>query len=184
MRKLSTFTFISLDGYYKGQNEDISWHKHGPEEGEYSAESLKSENILLFGRTTYEMMASFWPTPMAYDAFPVVAEGMNKAQKIVFSRTLKKANWGNTRIICDNIVDEVKSLKQKAAKDLTLLGSGSILTQLAEAGLIDEYQIMIDPVAIGNGTPIFKNIKDQLDLKLINTRTFKSGVILLSYQPA
>jgi dihydrofolate reductase len=184
MRKLTTFTFISLDGYYKGQNQDISWHKHGAEEGEYSAESLKSESILLFGRTTYEMMASFWPTPMAFDSFPVVAEGMNKAEKIVFSRTLKKADWENTRIISENILDEVKQLKQYAEKDLTLLGSGSILAQLAEAGLIDEYQIMIDPVAIGNGTPIFKNINHQLDLKLISSRTFKSGVILLNYQPA
>jgi dihydrofolate reductase len=183
MRKLSTFTFITLDGYYKGLNEEISWHKHGAEEGEYSAESLKSGNILLFGRSTYEMMASFWPIPMAYDSFPVVADGMNKAEKIVFSRTLQKADWENTSIISENMIEEVKKLKQHAAKDMTLLGSGSILAQLAEASLIDEYQIMIDPVAIGNGTPIFQNINRQIDLKLTNTRTFKSGVILLCYQP-
>lgn len=184
MRKLSSFTFITLDGYYKGQNEVINWHKHGAEEGEFSANNLKSGNILLFGRTTYEMMASFWPTQMAKDSFPLVAEGMNKAEKIVFSKTLQKANWDHTRIISENMIEEVQKLKQQAANDLTLLGSGSILKQLAEAGLIDEYQIMIDPVAIGNGTPVFQNLKHQLDLKLTNTRTFKSGVILLSYHPA
>jgi dihydrofolate reductase len=184
MRKLSTFTFISLDGYYKGQNQDISWHKHGAEEGEFSAENLKPGNILLFGRTTYEMMASFWPTSMAYDSFPVVAEGMNKAEKIVFSRTLQKADWENSSVISDNMIEEVRKLKQHAAKDMTLLGSGSILAQLAEAGLVDEYQIMIDPVAIGNGTPIFQNINRQLDLKLTSNKIFKSGVVLLCYQPA
>ncbi|MCU7551647.1 dihydrofolate reductase family protein [Chitinophagaceae bacterium LB-8] len=184
MRKLSSFTFITLDGYYKGQDQDISWHKHGAEEGEFSAKSLKSGNILLFGRTTYEMMASYWPTQMAMDSFPLVAEGMNKAEKIVFSRTLQKANWEHTRIISENIIDAVQKLKQQGANDMTLLGSGSILRQLAEAGLIDEYQVMIDPVAIGSGTPIFQNLNHQIDLKLINTRTFKSGVILLSYQPA
>jgi dihydrofolate reductase len=184
MRKLSTFTFITLDGYYKGQNEEINWHKHGPEEGEFSAENLETGNILLFGRITYEMMASFWPTPMAYETFPIVAEGMTKAEKIVFSHTLEKADWENTRIVKDNMIEEVKKLKQYGENDLTLLGSGSILTQLAEANLVDEYQIMIDPVAIGTGTSLFKNINRQLDLKLVSTRTFKSGVVLLRYQPA
>jgi dihydrofolate reductase len=183
MRKLFTFTFISLDGYYKGQNGDISWHKHGAEESEFSAENLKSGNILLFGRTTYEMMASFWPTPMALTSFPEVAAGMNKAEKIVFSRTLQKADWQNTTITSENMIEEVQKLKLHATKDMTLLGSGSILTQLAEAGLIDEYQVMIDPVAIGNGTSIFHNINRQLNLKLTTTRTFQSGIILLTYQP-
>lgn len=183
MGKLSSFTFITLDGYYKGPNQDVSWHKHGAEEGEFSADNLKSGNILLFGRTTYQMMAGFWPSPMAYDTFPAVAEGMNKAEKIVFSRTLQKADWENTRIISEDMIEEVQKLKHYAQKNMTLLGSGNILTQLAEASLIDEYQIMIDPVAIGNGTPVFQNIKHHLDLKLTSTRTFKSGVILLCYQP-
>jgi dihydrofolate reductase len=108
---------------------------------------------------------------------------MNKAEKIVFSKTLKKADWQNTRIISENILDEIRKLKEGAGKGMTLLGSGSILTQMADAGLIDEYQIMIDPVAITKGTPIFKNIKHQLDLKLTNTRTFKSGAVLLCYRP-
>ncbi|CAG0953247.1 partial dihydrofolate reductase, partial [Anaerolineae bacterium] len=114
---------------------------------------------------------------------PVVAEGMNKADKIVFSRTLNKVEWNNTRLVKDKMVEEIRKLKQMPGKDMTVLGSGSIVTQFAEQGLIDEYQIMIDPVAIGAGTPIFKGIKHKLDLKLVTTRTFRSGVVLLCYQP-
>lgn len=182
MPKLSVFNFITLDGYYKGYGNDISWHRHSSEEAEYSAESLKPGNLLLFGRVTYEMMFSFWPTPMAFKNFPVVAEGMNNAEKIVFSRTLEKAEWNNTRLIKGNIAAEIKKLKKTARNDMTLLGSGSILTQLAQKGLIDEYQIMIDPVVIGKGISIFKNIKKQLNLELTASRVFKSGTVLLSYR--
>ena len=182
MAKLTVFNFISLDGYYKGLNDDISWNKHNSEEAEFSAGSLQADNMLLFGRVTYEMMAGFWPTPMAMEKLPKVAAGMNSAEKIVFSTTLKKADWNNTRVSI-NLIDEVKKLKQTSGKDMTILGSGSILSQLASAGLIDTYQVMINPVAIGAGTPIFKNIKQKLELKLVNTRVFKSGTVLLDYQP-
>ncbi len=133
---------------------------------------------------TYELMASYWPTPDAIKNVPIVAEGMNNADKIVFSRTLKKAEWNNTRLVKDNIVEEIKRMKQMPGKDMTLLGSGSIVTQFAQQGLIDEYQIMVDPVVLGDGTPIFKGLKHTLNLKLTATRTFRSGVVLLSYQLA
>jgi dihydrofolate reductase len=183
MRKVNVFNFITLNGFYKGPQGEIDWHKHGKEENEYAAEGLKSESTLLFGRTTYEMMAGYWPTPMALQNDPVVAKGMNNAKKIVFSRSLKKAEWKNTTIVKDNLVEEIKKMKKMSGKDMTILGSGSIVTQCAEHGLIDEYQIMIDPVVIGSGTPIFNNITHQLNLKLTATRTFKSGVVLLLYQP-
>jgi dihydrofolate reductase len=184
MRKVTVFNFVTLNGYYKGPNGDISWHKdNDPEKNEYADEGLKSGSTLLFGRVTYEMMASFWPTPDAIKFAPVMAEGMNNADKIVFSRTLKKAGWNNTRILKDNIVEEVRKMKQVPGKDMTILGSGSIITQFAEEGLIDEYQFMVDPVVLGDGMPIFKNIRRQLELKLESTRTFKSGVVLLCYQP-
>src|ERR1041385_3274587 len=184
MRKLSVFNFVTLNGYFKGANGDISWHRHGTEENEYAAESLESESTLLFGRVTYEMMASYWPTPIAIKNDPIVAEEMNNAEKIVFSRTLKNAEWNNTSIMKDNIVEAIKKMKSdssKTAKDMTILGSGSIVCQFAEHGLIDEYQFMVDPVVIGNGTPIFSNIKNKLDLKLTSTKIFKSGVVLLCY---
>jgi dihydrofolate reductase len=184
MRKLTAFNFVTLNGYYKGPKEDISWHRHGAEENEYAVEGLKSGNTLLFGRVTYEMMASYWPTPIAVKNDPIVAAGMNNADKIVFSRTLKKAGWSNTRLVKGDLVEEIKKMKQMPGKDMTLLGSGSLVTQLAEQGLIDEYQIMVDPVVLGRGTPLFKGIKHKLDLNLTGTKTFTSGVVLLSYQPA
>lgn len=183
MRKLNVFNFITLNGYFEGPNHDTSWHKHGGEENKYSDDSLQSKNILLFGRRTYEMMYNFWPTPMASEMFPETAKGMNKSEKIVFSTSLKKAEWNNTKVIGGNIVEEMKRLKKKKGNDLTILGSGSIVTLFADAGLIDSYQIMIDPVAIGKGTTLFNGLQNKLDLKLTNTRTFKSGVVLLSYEP-
>ncbi len=183
MRKLTVFNFMTLNGYFKGPNEDITWHRHGQEESEYAAEGAKSESIILFGRKTYEMMASYWPTPMAKQNAPEVAEGMNKSEKIVFSTTLKKTEWKNTRLIKTDIIAEMKKLKKADGKDMVILGSGSIVTQFAQAGIIDSYQFMIDPVALGDGAPIFKGTTTKLDLKLTDTKIFKSGVVLLCYQP-
>jgi dihydrofolate reductase len=184
MRKLTVFNFVTLNGFYKGPKEDVSWHSHGAEEYEFAIERIKSGNTLLFGRVTYQMMAGFWPTPMAIKNAPEMAEGMNKAEKIVFSKTLKKVTWNNTRIIKDTIEDEIKKMKNMPGKDLTLLGSGSILSQLAEQNLIDEFQLMIDPVALPKGTSIFKGIRKELHFKLTDTKIFKGGTILLTYMPA
>jgi len=183
MGSLTTFTFITLNGFYKGIDEDISWHRHGEEESRYSAESMQSESILLFGRTTYEMMNSFWSTPTAMQQFPEVAKGMNKAEKIVFSRSMGKADWNNTRLIKGNMIEEVKKLK-KSGKDMTLLGSGTVLRQLAEHNLVDEYKIMIDPVALGEGHSIFQGLGVPLSLQLTHSKVFNSGTVLLFYKPA
>jgi dihydrofolate reductase len=184
MRKLVVFNFVTLNGYFQGPDRDISWHSHDAEEGEYAGQMLNSGDTLLFGRVTYELMAGYWPTPQALKNDPIVAEGMNNADKIVFSRTLKKVEWRNTRLLKDNIANEIKKMKQMPGKNLTLLGSGSIVTQFAQHGLIDEYQIMVDPVVLGEGTPIFKGIKERLNLKLTTTRTLRNGSVLLYYQPA
>jgi len=183
MRKLLVFNFTTLNGYFEGPGGDLSWHSHGEEEGKFAAESVGAGGVLLFGRITFEHMASFWPTPQAKQQMPAVAEGMNKAEKIVFSRTLKQTDWENTRIISGDLVSSVRELKQSPGNDMCILGSGSIVTQLSDARLIDVYQVMVDPVALGAGTPMFRGMKKQLDLKLMSTRAFKSGVILLSYQP-
>jgi len=183
MRKLVVFNFTTLNGYFEGPGGDISWHRHGEEESKFAAESAGQGGVLVFGRITYEHMASYWPTTQAMQQMPEVAKGMNKAEKIVFSRTLKKSDWENTRVINGDLINAVRELKGTPGKDMCILGSGSIITQLADAGLIDEYQFMVDPVALGAGTPTFKGLKKKLDLKLTTSRTFKSGVILLSYQP-
>lgn len=182
MAKLSVFNFASLNGYYKGPNGDISWHRHGAEESEFSAQAMQSKNILLFGRVTYDMMAGFWPTPMALEKAPKEAKGINEAEKIVFSNSINKADWNNTRVINGNIIAEMEKLKQTATHDMTILGSGTIITQFAEAGLIDEYLIMIGPVVLGDGGTMFKGLGHKLDLDLISVKTFKSGTVLLSYK--
>lgn len=182
MGNLSVFNFITLNGFFEGPNRDISWHKHDADGSAYAAEGLKSGNTLLFGRVTYELMAGYWPTPQAIKNDPVVAEGMNSAEKIVFSKTLTKTDWKNTRVVKDNMADEIKKLKAMG-KNMTILGSGSIVTQLTDAGLIDEYQFMVDPVILESGTPIFKGLKNKLNLKLTASRIFKNGSVLLFNQP-
>lgn len=184
MAKLHVFNFMTLNGFYKGAHEDISWHKHnaGSEEEEFSEQGAQSGGILLFGRVTYEMMAGFWPTEQAKQMMPVVAEGMNKAEKVVFSRTLKSVDWNNSRIISENIVEAVRNMKKDGTKDMTILGSGTIVAQLTEHRLIDSYQFMVDPVAIGEGTPIFSGIDKELHLQLESVKAFKTGALLLNYK--
>ncbi len=184
MRKLTTYNFLTLNGFFKGPNEDISWHTHGEEEAKYSEEALAQDNILLFGRKTYEHMASFWPTPQAKELFPKVAAGMNKAEKIVFSQAPFEPEWENTQVISGDIVKKIREIKKSPGKDMTILGSGAIINLFTDHGLIDEYQFMIDPVAISDGTPIFNNIKQKLVLQLTGSKVFKSGVVLLNYQPS
>jgi len=191
MRKLGVFNFMTLNGYFKGPGGDISWHQHAQaedpqgqkEEGEFAGNMAQMGATLLFGRVTYEMMAGYWPTPDAKKNAPQVADGMNKSEKIVFSRTLKKVDWNNSRLVKGDLVEEVRKLKEAAGSDMCILGSGSIVTQLAEAGLIDEYMFMVDPVILGEGEPVCKGMSSKLGLKLKSTRTFKSGTILLTYEP-
>ena len=183
MSKLNSFTFITLNGFYKGQNEDTSWHQHGGEAAEYANSASQGDSILLFGRKTYEMMYSFWPTPMASESFPMVAKKMNAAKKIVCSDTLKKADWQNTTIIKGDIIEQIKQLKKTTDNGITILGSGSLIAQLSDARLIDQYTIMLDPVVLGKGTPLFEGIKNKLDLKLTSSQTFKKdGILVLNYE--
>jgi dihydrofolate reductase len=184
MRKLSVFNLVTLDGYFAGPNGDISWHNVDTEFQEYAEKNSNSGNTLLFGRLTYELMASYWSSPEALKNDPVVAQGMNRSPKIVFSRTLDKAAWANTRLVKDDMLGEVRKLKQQDGKGLTILGSGAIVAQLAQAGLIDEYQIMLNPVVLGKGKTMFEGIENRLALKLISTRSFANGNVLLHYEPS
>ena len=182
MRKLTVFNFVTLNGYFQGANGDISWGHHKPQ-NDYAAETLKAGDILLFGRKTYELMVQFWPTPEAIKSAPEVATGMNKAEKIVFSRTLDKVEWKNARLMKDNIVEKITKMKQTPGNNMTVLGSGSIVNQFADAGLIDELQLLVQPVALSEGTSILKGIKGTMNFELSNSRVFKTGNVLLVYQP-
>lgn len=185
MRKLMVFNSVTADGYFTDNNGDMSWaHKQDPEWNDFVAENSKSGGELLFGRVTYDLMVSFWPTPMAAQQFPDVAKQMNELPKVVFSRTMTKAEWNNTRLIKGDLVEEVRKLKEEDGDHLVLMGSGTIVSQLTQAGLIDEYQMVLNPIVLGEGRTMFEGIKNKLNLKLTGTRTFKNGNVLLTYQPA
>ena len=184
MRKLSVFNLVTLDGYFAGPGGDISWHNVDEEFQELANAASNSGNTLLFGRVTYELMAGYWPTPEAIREDPIVAAGMNSSEKVVFSRTLKKAEWNNTRLVNGDPVAEVRGLKHGSGHDLTVLGSGSIVSQLAQDGLIDEYEILLNPVVLGGGKTMFEGVKDRFKLRLESSRVFGNGNVLLLYAPA
>jgi dihydrofolate reductase len=184
MRKLLVFNSVTVDGYFTDKNNDMSWaHAQAdPEWNEFVAGNAKSGGELLFGRVTYQMMESFWPTPAAAQMFPDVAEGMNKSPKVVFSKTLDTASWNNTRLLKGDLVDEVRKLKEESGDGLVLMGSGSIVAQLALSGLIDEYQMVVNPLVLGDGRTMFEGVKEKIKLTLTDSRTFKNGNVLLSYR--
>lgn len=184
MRKLVVFNQVTLDGYFKDSNGDMSWaHKQDPEWTAFTSENASGGGVLLFGRVTYEMMASFWPTPQAHEAAPVIAERMHGLPKVVFSRTLEQASWNNTQLVKGDPAAEVRKLKQESGPGLVIMGSGSVVSQLAEARLIDEYQIIINPVVLGQGKTLFEGVTGRLHLKHIKTRTFSNGNVVLWYEP-
>jgi dihydrofolate reductase len=187
MRKLIVFNHVTLDGYFVNGSGDFSWARHGNDDAEFSAfvaENAKGGGQLVFGRLTYELMASYWPTATADQHDPAVARQMNSLPKVVFSRTLEKATWNNTRLLKGDLVAEVRKLKSEAGPGMCILGSGSIVAQLAATGVIDEYQMVMDPVALGKGRSMFEGLQKKLDLKLAKSRVFRNGKIYLCYEPA
>jgi dihydrofolate reductase len=185
MRSLIVFNHVSLDGYFVDKKGDMRWaHKQDPEWNEFVAGNARGGGVLLFGRVTYEMMASYWPTPMAAQNSPAVAEHMNNLQKVVFSRTLEKASWNNTKLVKGDLATEVRKMKQDSSEGLVIMGSGTIVSQLAQEGLIDEFQIVVCPIVIGSGRTLFEGVKEKLNLKLTKSRTFGNGNVYTCYQPA
>ncbi len=185
MRTLNVFNNISLDGYFVDAHGDMSWvysMKPDPELDAFVSNNAQGDGVLLFGRITYDMMASYRPTEQARQAMPAVADGMNRAEKVVFSRTMKKATWNNTRLINGNIVDEVRKMKKEPAAGMVILGSGSIVSQLTQAGLVDSFQVVVVPVILGSGRKMFEGMKDRVRLSLQNSRSFRNGKVVLTYQ--
>jgi len=185
MQPLIAFVTTSLDGYFADSAGDMSWaHKSDPEWLEFVSSNASQGGTLLFGRVTYDLMIRYWPTPMAKQQNPAVADGMNSAPKIVVSRTLKEATWQNTRLLNGDLAGEIHKLKQQPGKGMCILGSGTIVTQLAEARLIDELQIVVSPIALGKGKTPFETLKQRLPLKLMKTRAFTNGNVIHYYGPA
>jgi dihydrofolate reductase len=185
MPKLIAYNSVSLDGYFTDASGDMSLaHKHDPEWQAFVSENAGGGGQLLFGRITYDLMASFWPTELAARSNPIVVERMNSLQKFVFSRKLDKVSWKNTTLLKGELAVEVGKLKRQPGPNIVIMGSGSVVAQLADAGLIDEYQIVLNPVVVGSGRTLFEGVKKKLPMKLAKSRTFGNGNVVLFYEPA
>ena len=186
MRKLVVFNQVSIDGYFVDGHRDMSWAKQGADDefNRFSSDRAGAGGVLLFGRVTYELMAGFWPTAEAAATLPIVAERINQLPKVVFSRTMKRARWNNTTLVKDDMVGCIRRMKSEPGEGMAILGSGNLVSQLAGTGLIDEYEFIVNPLALGAGRTIFQGMPQRLGLKLTQSRTFKSGKVFLSYASA
>jgi len=187
MRRLSVFEQVSVDGYFKTPSGDISWlHQTDNDDEEFkqfTRDNAAAGGVLVFGRRTYEVMANFWPTAAASEQAPDVARHMNRMPKVVFSKTLDQASWNNTTVVKADPVSAIKKMKREPGEPMTIMGSGTIVSQLTAAGLIDEYQILVIPIVLGEGTTMFEGAGKLMNLTLTDTRTFRNGKAYHVYQP-
>ncbi len=180
MRKIIFSINITIDGFadHTAGIADDELH-------DFFTDLLDSADIVLLGRKTYEMMASYWPfadqNPKSTESELRFAEKYNIVSKIVFSKTLKEVKWNNTTLAKSNLIDEVFNLKNQNGKDI-FAGSLSIASALAQKNLIDEYWLLIHPVVLGKGKPLFEDLQSKVELKLVETKTFNSGVVVLHYK--
>jgi dihydrofolate reductase len=180
MAKLVMWNLMTLDGFVEGPNRDISWHEDvwGEELEQLSIGQLTEAGGLLFGRVTYQLMANHWP-----GATGEVADSMNALPKYVFSRALAKSDWNNTQMFGSDVPGTVARLKRENTKDIFLFGSADLAASLMPHGLIDEFRIAVNPIILGGGTPLFK-AGERHKLKLLDSRTLSTGVVILRYSPA
>jgi dihydrofolate reductase len=179
MRKLRVFESISIDGYFTDAHGDMSW-AHRNDDAEFAkwvSGNASSGGELLLGRKTYQMMESFWPTPMAAEQMPQVAKGMNAAKKYVVSSSIRPT-WSNSHLLKGDLVKAVRDLKASDGPGITVLGSGSVAAALGEAGLVDEYVFVIVPIALGGGRTVFTK---QQNLRLVEQRAFEGGNVVATY---
>ena len=181
MRKVILSMMISLDGFFEAAGEGwekIDWHRADDEWEAYAVELLSGADTLLFGRTTYVGFAEFWPTQTGE-----VARLLNDTAKVIFSTTLIEATWNNSRLVRDHVPEEIAQLKAQLGKDIVILGSAGLAATLTEHRLIDEYRIAVNPVVLGDGTPLFRKRADRINLRLLGSKTFTSGIVELRYTP-
>jgi dihydrofolate reductase len=189
MRKIITTTWTTLDGFIAGANGEMDWIGEIYDEamGLYEDQVVSEADTLLLGRVTYQSFAGSWPyvpdNPNASEGEKIYARKLNAMRKIVFSRTLESVEWNNSTLRKEIVPEEIAQLKQEPGRDMLIYGSASIVQALTNHGLIDEYQVLVHPVILGGGKPLFQNIQQQVKLTLVNNKTHPSGIVVLYYQP-
>ena len=173
---------LSADGFFCGPNGEIDWHNVDGEFNKMAIAFLDTVDLLIFGRVTYDLMASYWPTAASLNDDPVVASKMNAIAKLAFSQTAGKAEWNNTTMRSAIDADEIRALKQQPGKDIAIFGSGMIVAEFARLGLIDEFRFIISPVIIGAGKTLFATAPGRYKLALHGSESFASGNVLNSYR--
>jgi dihydrofolate reductase len=188
MRKLILSIHKTLDGFIEGPNGQLDWMNFNDEMWNYINDILNNVGTALFGRVAYQAFEKYWPAAATNPSSPKnevqFAHWIEKTPKVVFSKTLEKAEWKNSKLIRENLAEEVLKLKQEADKDLLLFGGANIASEFMKLGLIDTYRINIYPTVLGNGKPLFQGVKDKFNLKAVKTRTFDSGVVGVHYEQA
>lgn len=186
MRKIVLFMHVSLDGFVAGPNGEMDWIIVDEEMFDYAARRTAAADTALYGRITYEMMQSYWPTagdqPGATKHDIEHSRWYNTVTKVVVSRTMKGTSLPHTKIISDNVSNEIIELKQAAGKNILIFGSPSTCHTLMANSLIDDYWLLVNPMLLGHGIPLFKGVTDRLKLKLADTIPFASGVVCLHYE--
>jgi dihydrofolate reductase len=181
MRKITVTENLSLDGIMEAP-EKWAFSYQGDDITEFNKAGMLASDALLLGRVTYEEFAAYWPKQTNDKSG--ITDYLNKTAKFVVSSTLKKTEWENSTIINGNLVEEITKLKQQPGKDISVIGSATLVQSLMQADLIDEYHLFIIPIVLGKGKRLFKDNNDRKALKLIETKAFSAGVVLLTYQPS
>ena len=186
MRKIKFSIPMTLDGYIEGSQHELDWVIADDELHDFYTDFLNSADLMIYGRVTYQLMQSYWPNaasdPNASAAMVRFASALNPMRKLVLSKTIRDAGW-NTRIISSLVPSEIQQLKAESGSDILLGGGATTAQQFIRYGLIDEYQLVVMPVAIGQGTALFKDISNLPKMALQWSRTMKSGAVVMCYHP-
>jgi dihydrofolate reductase len=197
MRRIVMFNWVTADGYFAGPSGDLDWVVPEEEQAKMAAKDISGFDTVLLGRRTYEMFEAFWGQVVVDDSGTVpdphhpgrrspehgtIAIALNNMTKLVFSKTLDRLKWKNSRLLHELDPRAVRSMKEQPGRNLVVFGSGSVVSQLTEHGLIDEYQFVVCPVLLGSGRQLLSGVSKRLTLNLLEARAFRSGDVMLRYE--
>lgn len=183
MGKLILFNMVTPEGYFEDAGGSLGWHGVDAEFNEFAVAQLRQCSALLLGRKTFEMMQTYWNAPAAFENSLVICDLMRHTTKYVVSKSVNTSKWENTVFLNRNLYDGILTLKATSEKDILIFGSAALAGNFLELGLIDEYRLMINPVLLGGGKPLFKNHENKIALKFVHSQIFESGNVLLCYAP-